>query len=449
MDLSTVSSTRLSDVVDLTELANEIAAGNVRTRPHPEQDRLVVLNYTEAPMRDRRWPSAVRVCRGLVVRLDRQVGGSGADGDVVARPWAKFFNHAEVEADPIGLDEPAEVTEKQDGSLGIVFTGPDGAPAVATRGSFASDQAVHATKVLRARYDTARLRDHLVGHTVLVEIEFPANRVVLDYGDRDDLVLLGSRVIASGALHGPERTAAALEWTGPVTEVLGPTTLREVLAAPPRPGVEGVVVRVGDQQVKAKEPAYVALHRLLFGLNDRVLWVRLAVNAVLASGSAPDGQAGAWQVAGAGEVVSAGEVVGTGRAAPAAALVDPKQLEKDLGYDWRLIEQVVTAGPDWQRELEGAVPEEFRPWISDRVAVLRAREREVEAAARALADGALRSAVPGDRAGLAAFVLTHAAEGDTRAAFHLLDGKDVTARCWRLARPRADQPMLRHSEDTA
>jgi len=410
----------MSDVVDLTELAAEIAAGNVRMRTHPGEDRLVVLNHTEAPMRDRRWPPAVRTCRGLVVRLDSRQGQVGFDGVVVARAWDKFFNHAEVEADLIGLDEPAEVTEKQDGSLGVVFPAPDGAPAVATRGSFTSDQAVHATAVLRARYASPRLRDHLGRQTVLVEIEFPANRIVLDYGDRDDLVLLGAREIATGTLHGSAETVAALGWRGPVTEVLGLTTLREVLAAPPRPGVEGVVVRVGDRHVKAKEPAYVVLHRLLFGLNDRVLWLRLAVNAVLAAAvAAPSGR------------------------------VDPKQLEKDLGYDWRAIEQVVAAGPEWQRELEGAVPEEFRPWISEQVTALTARQRVVETAARVIADGALRAAAPGDRAELAAFVIAHAREGDTRAAFQLLDGRDVTARCWRLARPRADQPMLRHSEDTA
>ncbi len=58
------------------------------------------------------------------------------------------------------------------------------------------------------------------------------------------------------------------------------------------------------------------------------------------------------------------------------------------------------------------MPEEFRPWIPERVTALTARQREVETAARVIADGALRAAAAGDRAELAAFVIAHAREGD-------------------------------------
>jgi putative RNA ligase len=39
--------------------------------------------------------------------------------------------------------------------------------------------------------------------TVLVEIVYPANRIVLDYGGLDDLILLGAVDIATGRTFGP------------------------------------------------------------------------------------------------------------------------------------------------------------------------------------------------------------------------------------------------------
>lgn len=63
----------------------------------------------------------------------------------VLRPLPKFLNHDQPEAPVIALDEPVVVTDKADGSLGIIYPTPDG-PAVATRGSFASDQALHAPR---------------------------------------------------------------------------------------------------------------------------------------------------------------------------------------------------------------------------------------------------------------------------------------------------------------
>jgi len=34
------------------------------------------------------------------------------DGDVVSRPFPKFFNLGEIEAEPIDWKEPIEITEK-------------------------------------------------------------------------------------------------------------------------------------------------------------------------------------------------------------------------------------------------------------------------------------------------------------------------------------------------
>ncbi|MEU6261840.1 RNA ligase [Saccharopolyspora shandongensis] len=204
----------------------------------------------------------MRACRGLIV--DR-------DDRLVARPWAKFFNHNQSEAGALDLDAPVEVTDKLDGSLGIVFRDAAGELRVATRGSFESEQALHATDVLRARYPDTTLT---AGVTPLIEIVFPANRIVVDYGSTDDLVLLGGVEIATGRYLGPDDAAAICGWTGPTTEVFGYTTLADALTAKPRPGMEGLCVRFLDEDrvVKIKQGDYIALHRIVTGLSEKSVW---------------------------------------------------------------------------------------------------------------------------------------------------------------------------------
>ena len=127
------------------------------------------------------------------------------------------------------------VTDKADGSLGIIYASPDGSGyAIATRGSFASDQARHATELLRTRYGAFVPP---AGKTVLVEIIYPANRIVVDYAGLDDLVLLGAVDIATGRTSGPE---AVPTWPGPVVARFDHATLADALAAPPRAGPRGL-----------------------------------------------------------------------------------------------------------------------------------------------------------------------------------------------------------------
>lgn len=231
---------------------------NIREGDHG----LDILNYSDTAMwTPGAWDNpAVRQCRGLIVRSD--------DGEIVARPWAKFFNHGQPEAGELDLDAPVEVTDKLDGSLGILYHAPDG-PAVATRGSFTSDQAVHATKVLRKRYPDIEWDSVF---TPLVEIIYPENRIVCDYGNFDDLVLLGAVCVTDGTYLGPR--TIGIGWPGPLTETFAYSTLREALAAAPRPGKEGLCVRYLDEPriVKIKQDDYVRLHRIVTGLSEKSVW---------------------------------------------------------------------------------------------------------------------------------------------------------------------------------
>ena len=79
-------------------------------------------------------------------------------------------------------------TTKMDGSLGILYWLND-RPFIATRGSFTSEQSQHATEVLYSRYQHAFDKLDRGAHD-LFEIIYPQNRIVVDYGSMDDLVLL-------------------------------------------------------------------------------------------------------------------------------------------------------------------------------------------------------------------------------------------------------------------
>lgn len=259
----------IRDLLDPALLACSLDGGYVREQIHPTLP-LRILNYTEKAQFEREWNEVTRQCRGLVI--DRQ-------GRVLARPYAKFFNYSEHPEGTFDLDDTVVVTDKLDGSLGILYPLPDGGHAIATRGSFASDQALHATKIWQERYaDTAQIKP---GVTYLFEIIFPENRIVCDYGTLDDLVLLGGVDIATGT----PLPADELPWDGPRVDTFTFTTLADALAASPRPGAEGFVLRFPGHDntlIKIKQDDYVALHRIITGLNARAVWERLGAGDTVA-----------------------------------------------------------------------------------------------------------------------------------------------------------------------
>lgn len=261
----------LYDLVSPADLRAARDAKLINIRESGDGQR--ILNYSDAAMwTPGAWDSnAVRQCRGLIVD-ERDA--------IVARPWAKFFNHGQSEAGELDLHAPVEVTDKLDGSLGILhFDGVD-RPRVATRGSFLSDQAVHATEVLRTRYAEFSWDSRV---TPLVEIIYPENRIVCDYGSLDDLVLLGGVGIETGVYYGPETMRRWIGWPGPVAQTFEFPTLAEALAAPPRAGAEGMAVRYLTESriVKIKQEDYVALHRIVTGLSERTVWEAICEGKVI------------------------------------------------------------------------------------------------------------------------------------------------------------------------
>lgn len=256
-----VVSVNLFDVVDEAEYVEAVNAGHIGVQTHPELP-YVIHNYTPSCMWENAWNNATLTCRGLVTHAET--------GVVVARPFRKFFNHEQPGAPVFDLDLPVVVTDKADGSLGLSVPRPDGSVQIATRGSFLSEQAVWASALFAERYAGQFRRNPR--WTYLFEIIAPFNRIVVDYGPIEDLILLGAVDNATG------RSVSAAEasegYPGPVIEQYSYRSLREVLSAPARDNAEGFVLwdPVSDDRIKYKYDDYKRLHQYLTNTTPKHVW---------------------------------------------------------------------------------------------------------------------------------------------------------------------------------
>src|ERR1700683_3484778 len=169
---------KLNNLIEPGLLDDMLEQGYIRQQFHPGEP-LAILNYTEKAQFDRVWNDATRQCRGLLYKVFGQ--------EVVARPFPKFFNYGEEDVHHSYYHTPVTVTDKLDGSLGILYPVGHYGWAIATRGSFTSPQALHGTAKLQEYLKTWEPAD---GSTYLFEIIYPANRIVCNYYDTDDLFLL-------------------------------------------------------------------------------------------------------------------------------------------------------------------------------------------------------------------------------------------------------------------
>lgn len=257
----------INDLINPASLLHDVQNGFIRVQFHPSLP-LRIYNYTEKTQFARHWNKATLASRGLIVH---------DDGTIIARPFPKFFNLGEAGPKGYKAIDPYDmvsVTDKMDGSLGIMYQAVPKSktvPRIATRGSFESDQAKHANDVLGSRYPDFYPPDDW---TLLFEIIYPENRIVVNYDGMDDLVLLGAVNITTGQIAGPE---IAPNWPGPRVEVMTPGTMHEALRMDPRPGKEGIVVRslFTGQMVKIKQDDYVRMHKIVTGLNQRAVWEML------------------------------------------------------------------------------------------------------------------------------------------------------------------------------
>jgi RNA ligase len=301
---------------DLNILNDYIERGLVIKQVHPTLP-LSIYNYSRTCQYGRLWDEITLACRGLV--LDNE-------GNVIAKPFPKFFNYEEHTAEEIP-NELFEVYEKMDGSLGICFyyereltyieryklwfngnyeTGMEyceeivpnfddpyfhptpktkGEWHIATRGSFVSEQAVKGKELLR-KYNFQKLH---TDYTYLFEIIYKENRIVCDY-DFEDVVLLGVINTKTGIevnLHSDTedvRIQNIIKNIG-LNVVTRYNTFGEGFDELKREisnSKEGYVIRFKNgMRMKIKGDEYVRLHRILTNFSTTDIWELLRTNGNL------------------------------------------------------------------------------------------------------------------------------------------------------------------------
>jgi RNA ligase len=252
---------------------------------HPTKD-LWILNYSKTCQYSRAWDEVTLSCRGLVV--------NGA-GTIVARPFSKFFNKEEHEArvdaeglftdgegveaylksDTIGTiptDLPFEVFEKMDGSLGLLFyyNGWE----FASRGSFTSEQADKGAELIN------RMTVYLYGlskdHTYIFEIIYPENRIVIDYGTVEKLVLLGVIETVTGEEMSYDEVLGRFVNKFEIVPRYDGIKDFTLLKGMEEDNKEGFVVLFSNGfRMKVKFEEYCRLHAIVTNVSNKIIWKHL------------------------------------------------------------------------------------------------------------------------------------------------------------------------------
>ena len=255
---------------DLDVLADYVSKGLIVGQSHHTLP-LAIFNYSRECQYEGLWDEITLNMRGTI--LDNE-------GNVVAKTFPKFFNYEEHIAEDSKLpsipNENFEVYEKLDGSLGIIFH-YGGEWHIASKGSFTSEQAIKGKELLDKMNTEYGLYED---YTYLVEIIYPENRIVVDYGNTEKLVVLGcyNRItgeegeIDNMTSEGWEVVKMYKTW-GEDWETLKKEISKDN---------EGYVIRFKSGfRMKIKGEEYLRLHRILTNISTRVIWRMLMNNEPL------------------------------------------------------------------------------------------------------------------------------------------------------------------------
>ena len=248
--------------IDRTELDKLINEGMIIDNRHKSLP-LTIFNYSKIAQFQKNWNDITLQARGLIID----------DNDkIIARPFKKFFNMEELKANEMP-NERYEVYKKMDGSLGILFYYAN-TWHMATRGSFTSEQAMKGISIFNSKYK------HLIPNlnvelTYLFEIIYSENRIVVDYGKTEDLILLG-------AIHAESGNEIDINDINlPFTKVESyEITNFEDLKNRNMQNEEGYVIKFipSNFRMKIKFEDYVTLHGIVTEFSTKKVWEILKDN---------------------------------------------------------------------------------------------------------------------------------------------------------------------------
>lgn len=263
--------------------------GLLYKQSHPSLP-LTIWNYTEKVQYESLWDKVTIQCRGLITE--------DTTGKVLIRPLKKFFNYEEVSGKKM---IPADgdyvyVQEKMDGSLGILFYYAK-QWIMATRGSFTSDQAIKGLEIAKANHNNL---DHFLKDVAyLVEIIYPDNRIVVDYGEKETVVFLSVALNQHHPGWDPSEESE-LNWNTanailfacgiPESDIVKTEqhfnfsdSLYQSLKEKNEDNREGFVLRFypDNFRMKIKFEDYVRLHKVMTGLSTTAVWEKLLLGKTM------------------------------------------------------------------------------------------------------------------------------------------------------------------------
>lgn len=246
--------------IDVDLLLKELESKNVVRQQHPTLP-LWIYKYTQSTVYDKKWNEVNLLCRGLVV---------DEYGNIVSNVMPKFFNDFESTAPgmsgliPPRKDGVSRTTEKLDGSL-ITVSRWNEHLVVSSSGSFKSPQVFRARQIIeKNNYSFDE------GKTYLFEVIYPENRIVLNYGDMERLVLITKRDTQTGAEENIDDETKF--YKVPVVA----KSIDELISEKARPDFinkEGYVVQYDNgSRLKIKYDKYMEIHKLISGVNEKYVW---------------------------------------------------------------------------------------------------------------------------------------------------------------------------------
>lgn len=248
-----------------------------------QEGSLLILKYRPEVTFFDLWNEFYMETRGVVIDIDKM--------ELVSCPYRKFFNLNEKPLTQINvilelINKAYSVTikNKEDGSM-ISCSKYNGNLIVSTPGSLNSSQALWAKAFIQKHYPALieSLPEHL---TFIFEAIYPENRIVVDYGQKEDLILTNIRNKKTGRLleeKEVEYYASLFKLPIPQKETKG---LMELIEAAknknlyPANSKEGwvFVIKTKDEDrlFKLKCDDYCEVHKILsFAVSPKVIFQKI------------------------------------------------------------------------------------------------------------------------------------------------------------------------------
>lgn len=267
----------MSKLPEKSKFDKYVKMGLIRSQT---KDNLTVYQYTEITQFDRLWNTTTLVARGIVF---------DSDGELVQRCIPKFFNADEPDgiialklnfSDMVKINKKSifkiTVQEKVDGSLIKVTFDDKHGLVVTSKASFETDQAKWAKEIIEEEGYIFE-----PGYTYHFELIHPDNQIVLNYGDRRELILLAVVINDSGnEIDIYDNNMFNVDTDKPnfkLVNRLENSVIEDVNGLNGDDLKEGIVIKYGNiLRLKMKTDEYVRIHRIVTNLTTKRVWEALS-----------------------------------------------------------------------------------------------------------------------------------------------------------------------------